>query len=482
MLTGDRSGTAELSSGGPSLRVTVPAPRSARPSARTRTSSLYRAITAGQAVTDALVPVVALLVLLDDPWSEPALLAVAPVVWLVVLAASGLYRPQHVSAHEEFRRLLTATVLGCIALVVLTPWTDALAGREAVTALLLLTAVGELLTRRSWRWQQWRLRCAGSLAYRTVVVGGGLPASDLVTALGAPDSEYRPVGLVTDRARRLGSDLPVLGDLPDLDAVLAAQQVECVFVAARALDADGLARVADVCRRRAVELRVVADMPHVLTSRLTLQSVGPTVTMALTSASPTRLQQLVKRCVDVVGSGLLLLLLLPALLVVAVAVRLSSPGPVLFRQERVTAGGRSFTMLKFRTMTTDAPRDLVIDLTRAFFKLEDDPRITPVGRVLRRASLDELPQLLNVLRGDMSLVGPRPLPVEQVRANEELLGPRHEVRAGLTGWWQVKGRSGVAGPDAVRLDRFYIDNWSLSLDMYILLKTFGAVVRRTGAV
>jgi lipopolysaccharide/colanic/teichoic acid biosynthesis glycosyltransferase len=144
-------------------------------------------------------------------------------------------------------------------------------------------------------------------------------------------------------------------------------------------------------------------------------------------------------------------------------------------------------MYKFRTMRDDADRlleELEVDPSAPFFKLgAEDPRLTRVGRFLRKYSLDELPQLLNVLKGEMSLVGPRPLPAEQVAANLELLGPRHEVSAGVTGWWQVQGRSEVDDADeAVRMDLFYIENWSLALDLFVLLKTFGAVLAKRGAV
>jgi lipopolysaccharide/colanic/teichoic acid biosynthesis glycosyltransferase len=149
----------------------------------------------------------------------------------------------------------------------------------------------------------------------------------------------------------------------------------------------------------------------------------------------------------------------------------------------MTKNGRVFTMLKFRTMVADAdrvPHPKVPDLTEPFFKMRDDPRLTKTGYVLRKLSLDELPQLWTVIRGDMSLVGPRPLPIEQIEANPELLGPRHEVKAGMTGWWQINGRSDVELEDAIRLDLFYIDNWSLSLDLYILLKTAGVILLGKG--
>jgi len=135
-------------------------------------------------------------------------------------------------------------------------------------------------------------------------------------------------------------------------------------------------------------------------------------------------------------------------------------------------------MHKFRTMRAGGP---AFDTTRPFFKLESDPRLTRVGAFLRKYSLDELPQLWNVLVGDMSIVGPRPLPAEQVAANPDLLTPRHAVPAGVTGWWQINGRSRVTAEEALRLDLFYIENWSPTLDLYILLKTFGAVTRRQGA-
>jgi lipopolysaccharide/colanic/teichoic acid biosynthesis glycosyltransferase len=150
----------------------------------------------------------------------------------------------------------------------------------------------------------------------------------------------------------------------------------------------------------------------------------------------------------------------------------------------VTKGGAAFTVYKFRTMLQNGDSllgDRLADVSSPFFKVEDDPRLTKVGRILRKLSLDELPQLLNVIKGEMSLVGPRPLPVDQVAANLELLGPRHEVPTGVTGWWQVNGRSDLSPEEALRLDLFYIENWSLSLDLYILLKTIGVIFARRGA-
>jgi lipopolysaccharide/colanic/teichoic acid biosynthesis glycosyltransferase len=190
-------------------------------------------------------------------------------------------------------------------------------------------------------------------------------------------------------------------------------------------------------------------------------------------------QLLIKRTLDVILSALGLVLTAPLLAVIALAIRLDSRGPVLFHQERVTTGGRIFRMHKFRTMRTGA--DAALDTTRPFFKLEADPRLTRVGGFLRRFSLDELPQLWNVITGDMSIVGPRPLPADQVAANADLLSPRHEVPPGLTGWWQINSRSAVTPEEALRLDLFYIENWSVAYDLFILIKTVPVLLSRRGA-
>jgi exopolysaccharide biosynthesis polyprenyl glycosylphosphotransferase len=197
-------------------------------------------------------------------------------------------------------------------------------------------------------------------------------------------------------------------------------------------------------------------------------------------------RRLTKNLFDEVSAGLGVLLMLPLLLGIAVAVKATSPGPVLFRQERVGRDGRTFSMFKFRSMVTGADRmlgDLVAedDGNGVLFKKKDDPRITRVGKFIRRYSLDELPQLLNVLRGEMSLVGPRPpLPCEVERYGFDM-HRRFLVKPGVTGLWQVSGRSDLSWDDSVRIDVRYVENWSLTFDFMILWKTVGAVLRGSGA-
>jgi exopolysaccharide biosynthesis polyprenyl glycosylphosphotransferase len=198
-------------------------------------------------------------------------------------------------------------------------------------------------------------------------------------------------------------------------------------------------------------------------------------------------KRVVKGAMDRLAAGLAVLLLVPVLGAIAVAVRLDSPGPVLFRQTRIGRGGREFTMLKFRTMVVDAEArrgDLLALNQNAdglLFKMADDPRVTRVGRVLRRFSVDELPQLFNVLSGRMSLVGPRPPLPAEVALYDDSVRRRLLVKPGLTGLWQVSGRSDLTWEESVRLDLRYVENWSLLLDIMILWKTGFAVVRARGA-
>jgi len=228
------------------------------------------------------------------------------------------------------------------------------------------------------------------------------------------------------------------------------------------------------------EVRLSASVPGTLPSRISLTNHGSATALSLRPVKLLGPSSVFKRALDIVASALAItILFVPALILMAM-IRLSSPGPALFRQRRGTVGGRRFTIYKFRTMV-DIP-DAGIDPTAPFYKAEDDPRITRLGAFLRRYSIDEFPQFLNVLKGDISLVGPRPLMAEQVdNLPPELVRRRGEVKAGITGWWQINGRSHVSPEEALRLDTFYIENWSFSLDLYILVKTLKTVLLRQGA-
>ena len=459
------------------------------------TKQRYRMLVAGHVASDIFCVNVMLLAtgLLDAVIRMRSLTGIGwlltifgSVAWVAIFHAFGLYASRHMSSSEEIRRVVGATSVGAALLLIF--GTGALpVGSEAILGLAFaMVVVVEVVTRLAWRRYARSLRSMGLLAYRTVILGSACDAASVAKSLDDDDrSGFFPVGRI---APELGVDAPgappFLGLLADAARLVDEWSVEALIVASPTLTTAELARLQQLARREGLALRLVARVPHMLTNRLTLQRVGPLMTVAVRPAQLTGTQAALKRAFDISIASVGIVLSAPIQLVVGLLVGITSPGPVLFRQKRVTRGNALFTVFKFRTMDRDADRimdERAIDRTQPFFKGGEEPPVTPVGRVLRSLSLDELPQLWNIVKGDMSLVGPRPLTAEQVGANPEMLGPRHDVRTGLTGWWQVNGRSDVSADEAIEQDLFYIENWSLLLDLYIMLRTVGVVLGRKGA-
>jgi exopolysaccharide biosynthesis polyprenyl glycosylphosphotransferase len=449
----------------------------------------YRSIGLGLAVSDVAAICLALIVaywvrygVRPLPGRELLLVAAAPVVWVLVFQGFGLYSLLHLPPAEEFRRTIGATGVGLVLLVMVSFWSKASFSRIWVALIWLMAVFLELLARRAWRLYLHRRRLDGRLALRTLIIGSTGEAVQLAKALGASGSGFRPLGYVGPGGHAPAENgLPVLGGIGQLRELINEQAVDCLFVASTLVPPETVEVVTRAARQQRVHVLVSSNVSQVLSSRLSSHQIGTVVALALRPVRLTGTQAVAKRAFDVMAATILLLITLPVSLAAAIAIRLTSPGPVFFHQKRVTRGGRTFNMHKFRTMTVGAPDATDLDTSTPFFKVDQDPRITPIGHRLRKWSLDELPQLWNVICGEMSLVGPRPLPAEQVATNLELLGPRHEVPAGMTGWWQINGRSDVVPEEAVRLDTFYIENWSLTFDLYILLKTLSTVLERKGA-
>jgi exopolysaccharide biosynthesis polyprenyl glycosylphosphotransferase len=282
-------------------------------------------------------------------------------------------------------------------------------------------------------------------------------------------------------------DLRCLGAMSDFERVCREADVERVIVAFSSAQHERLLDVIRISKRLRVKISVVPRLFEVIGPGVEIDQVEGMTLLGVRGLSRTTSTLALKRAMDIAGATAGLVVLSPLLLLIALAVRLTSPGPILFRQPRVGRANRVFYMWKFRTMVQGAHR-MQADLAHlnemeggAMFKIADDPRVTPVGRVLRRASLDELPQLWNVLRGEMSLVGPRPLvPAE----NDQVIGwhrTRLDLTPGLTGPWQVMGRNAIPFQEMVKLDYLYVTDWSLWSDIKLLLRTLPVVVGRRGA-
>ncbi len=350
---------------------------------------------------------------------------------------------------------------------------------------LVLLLLGRLLTRQ---WVQ-RQRLHGHLRHRVVVVGDHAAATALAAQLARePYAGFSLVGvcLPVGSAGETPEGLPVLGGIEETLDVVRRHGADTVAVAASSdVAPDLVRRLAWSLEGSGVDLVVAPAVTDVAGPRIAVRPVGGLPLLYVDEPTFTGGTRVLKRGIDLVGAGIGLLLLSPLLLGVAAAIRLTSKGPALFRQTRIGKDGAEFRVVKFRTMYSDAETRRA-ELSHAnetdglLFKIADDPRITPLGRALRRASIDELPQLLNVVRGDMSLVGPRPLPVKDSDF-EGHVRRRLLARPGITGLWQVSGRSDTSWDDAVRLDLYYVENWSLSLDLAILMRTVLAVFRGEGA-
>jgi exopolysaccharide biosynthesis polyprenyl glycosylphosphotransferase len=330
------------------------------------------------------------------------------------------------------------------------------------------------------------LRAAG-YRRRAMLVGTGEHIHDVAHALGE-GSHHAPLEVVgyLSLSELPAGTLRCLGTLGDLDEVLKRERIDEVIIADSDFPEVETVELVDRCHRRGVRVRIAPSTMEILIHRAEFVPGQGVPLFELSSPVFEGIDFALKRTFDLIGATLLLILFSPLLVLIVIAVRLSSRGPIVFRSTRRGIGQRPFPCLKFRTMHTDAEQrqaDLeeLNEASGALFKIRDDPRLTRVGRMLRRFSLDELPQLLNVLRGEMSLVGPRPLPERDYEMLEDWHRKRYLVLPGITGLWQVSGRSELDFDDLVHLDFIYLERWSLALDLTIILKTIPAIISRRGA-
>lgn len=413
-------------------------------------------------------------------------------VWIFLFWVYDLYEPRQVlSPVNEFKQVFHGVVGGTVVIFVieaLLPELDIARGWALLALASGLAVVGaeRLVVRKVLHFARRR----GGDVTRTIVLGANQEASTIARTLEREGwLGYRVVGFVDDQAvggHDVGDGHPVIGTTAELKDLILEHDARLVLVAASAFDAAKLNRLFWELQDIDVDLQITSGTIDVLASRVTVQSVAGVPLLYVRRTGMDRVQRTAKRTVDLAASVAGLLVLAPLLGAIALWIKKDSPGPVFFRQVRVGRDHRHFRVWKFRTMVADAEarRPELEHLSQGpglLFKLKDDPRITRVGKRLRRFSIDELPQLFNVVRGEMSLVGPRPaLPIE-VEQYDEWIRNRLKVKPGMTGLWQVSGRAETTFSDYIRYDLFYIQNWSLSLDFWILWRTLRAVLSAEGA-
>ncbi len=446
-------------------------------------------LTVAQGIQQALL---ALSVSARPRWPVDVFNGLAILIWIALFAGAGLYDGGRlINAADEFKLVLQSVAIGTMVATFAAFALKVPTQRSWVLAVWIGCSIATLTTRFIYRAILRALRRSGMLVSRMLIVGAGREGRDLCRVVTrARWLGFQVVGFLDDDRPPgpVAAGLPeVIGPTTAICQAVNSHSVNAVLVAGGSVTTETAERVYRDLQQVPVNFHLSTGILGVAASRLAVQRFDDVPILGLRRVELTRWQRIVKRSFDVVMAGLLIVLLSPVMLTCALAVRLTSPGPVLFRQRRFGKDGRVFWMHKFRSMVVDAEarqpalRAVANEADGPLFKLSADPRVTSAGRVLRAWSLDELPQLLDVLRGHMSLVGPRPFVTHEVDLDDPWACTRLRVKPGMTGLWQVSGRHRLPFDDLVRYDLFYVENWSLTMDLSILLRTIPAALRRSGA-
>ena len=420
------------------------------------------------------------------------------VIWLAALSINHSRSPRIIgTGAEEYRRVLLATlaVFGGVAIISMLFKLEIARGYlvialpAGIAFLIMFRYLARLLVRHVRQSQ-------GRCITRVLVVGSASAVRDLTTSFARePRSEYQVVGAcIPGPIPRSELEVPGVGTIPTfgdesnvVGAVTATKSHAVAVTATERLNGRGIRDLSWELEKLDIDLLVAPGVVDVAGPRLQMRPVCGLPLIHVEKPQYHGAKRFQKRLFDVAFSGSVLLFGLPILLAVAIAVKLTSKGPVFYRQERIGLDGNPFEMIKFRTMVDGA--DKMVGKLAALneseggvlFKIRQDPRVTPVGKILRKYSIDELPQFINVLKRDMSVVGPRPPLATEVKSYDDYARRRLLVRPGITGLWQVSGRSDLSWEDSVRLDMFYVENWSMISDLLIALRTVKAMVGHSGA-
>jgi exopolysaccharide biosynthesis polyprenyl glycosylphosphotransferase len=415
-------------------------------------------------------------------------------IWLGLLKADHVYDHQVVGAGpEEYRRLVRCTAYFFGGLAVLSYLLKLDFSRAYFLLALPIGLLLLLLSHGLWRRWLSAQRVAGRYRAQALLVGASGPVAAIAVEIcGQPDSAYHILGACTpggssdEKLRALG--VPLLGDTSEVHSAAARVGADTVILASSSdLTPHKVKELSWMLSAEHRQLAVAPSLVDFASPRIHAQPVGGLPLLTIAPPTLDRRALLFKRTFDILLSACALILLSPVLLLTALLIKLDDHGPVLFRQQRVGQHRVPFTIYKFRSMRLNADQELQKLLKQQhtegtpLFKIDEDPRITRIGKFLRKYSIDELPQLWNVLRGDMSLIGPRPPLPTEVLQYDARAHRRLNARPGITGLWQVSGRSELTWEQSIRLDLYYVENWSLIQDFMILVKTVRELVRPHGA-
>ncbi|APH45795.1 polyprenyl glycosylphosphotransferase [Microbacterium sp. 1.5R] len=407
-------------------------------------------------------------------------------LWLVALDVTDS-RDRHTVGHgaDEYRRIVNASVAVFAVTVAIAFFLGMELSRALVAVVFPLGLVLLLMSR--WMCRQWLRgrQKTGQYLHRAVVIGEPSKVALVAREIRrAKSSGYEIVGVITENTSAADiSGFEVLGDIANVEKVLDEVRFDAlIIVGSDDLDPLTMRRLGYSVSDRDIQLIMAPVLTDIAGPRM---HATPVAGLPLVHVDFPRMEgskRFLKRAFDIVGSSLLLVLLSPVFLIAAIAIRIEGPGSIFYHQERIGRGGKTFGMRKFRSMVADADDQLatLLDLQgdggTPLFKINDDPRITRVGRFFRKHSIDELPQLIDVFLGDMSLVGPRPQRASEVALYDDFAHRRLLVKPGMSGLWQVSGRSSLSWEETIRLDLYYVENWSLIQDLIILFRTVRAVV------
>ncbi|MCB0213553.1 MAG: sugar transferase [Anaerolineae bacterium] len=412
--------------------------------------------------------------------------------WLLIFAVFGLYDLKNVfSGMDEYARAFNACTFGMMFIIVLTflyPTLVVARGWVVLSWLLISASMG--LERFGFRRVVHQLHINGYFVRKIVIVGANEEGKAIAQQLQShPKAGIKIIGFIDDKFS-VDSEpvvhIPALGPTDSITKLIEYHKAHEVIIASTALPREKLLDLFQTLDSLDIPARMSSGLYEILTTGVEVQQVGNVPLLSVNKVRLTGAEIVLKRILDLAGATAAILMFLPIMIVLAIAIKLDSPGPIIYRRRVVGVGGKLFDAFKFRTMVTDADKVLAQNsaLRQAFeqnHKLKDDPRVTRVGRFIRKTSLDEVPQLFNVLFGQMSLVGPRMITSPERAYYGKWSMNLFTVKPGMTGLWQVSGRSNVSYEERVRLDMHYIRNYSIWLDVYLLWLTIPAVLQRRGA-